>query len=231
MGYHAILLNVAALLLAILSLLSHRVLCRSSSASLIALPNCPEKCGDITVPYPFGIGDECHYGNPIDDVHYNFTCDTTRDPPALLFGPEIEVANISLANGELRAVHYVSYSCFDKGMSEANFILTVALERLTISSTQNSLVAIGCDTYGWFSGTGTTNGTVFNAGCMTVCNYAQKDLLHKKCSGIGCCLGFIPDGVNEISIEAKSYNDHLNVSNFNPCSVAFMVANDAMPAD
>ncbi|XP_021860582.2 uncharacterized protein [Spinacia oleracea] len=65
---------------------------------------------------------------------------------------------------------------------------------------------------------------------MTLCNKAQKDLLGNKCSGIGCCMGFIPDSVNNISIEAKSYHNHQNVLDFNPCSVAFLVANDAMPS-
>ncbi|KMT14779.1 hypothetical protein BVRB_4g075440 [Beta vulgaris subsp. vulgaris] len=219
-------------ILALLSLIGSSISSPSSdvrgSQFDIALPHCSDKCGNITVPYPFGTGDGCHYGNSSEGIHYNLTCDHTTDPPSIKFGPDaVDVVSVNL-DGELLANHYASYSCFEEH-NETSFVMSIALGRLTIAPTRNSLVAIGCDTFAWFSGTGITNGTLFNSGCMTVCNYAQKDLLRDKCSGIGCCLGFIPEGVNNISIEAKSFDDHLNVSDFNPCSVAFMVANDAMP--
>lgn len=195
----------------------------------IALSNCPDKCGNITIPYPFGIGDKCHYNNPIDGIYFKLTCDNSTEPPTLINDANLEVVSITL-EGEFRVLHYVSFSCYDKD-GEVHFVSKIdLLRRFTISPTQNSLVAIGCDTYAWFGGTGITNATLFNSGCMTLCNKAQKDLLGNKCSGIGCCMGFIPDSVNNISIEAKSYHNHQNVLDFNPCSVAFLVANDAMPS-
>ena len=26
----------------------------------VALPNCPEKCGDVKIPYPFGMTKDCY---------------------------------------------------------------------------------------------------------------------------------------------------------------------------
>ncbi|KAK1267570.1 Wall-associated receptor kinase 5 [Acorus gramineus] len=43
-----------------------------------------------------------------------------------------------------------------------------------------------------------------------------------SCNGIGCCQTSIPKGVKEINIEIQSYNNHTNVSAFNPCSYAFL---------
>uniref|UniRef100_A0A803MVU8 Uncharacterized protein n=1 Tax=Chenopodium quinoa TaxID=63459 RepID=A0A803MVU8_CHEQI len=32
----------------------------------IALPGCPDKCGNVTIPYPFRVGDKCHCHHPQD---------------------------------------------------------------------------------------------------------------------------------------------------------------------
>uniref|UniRef100_A0A803MN07 Uncharacterized protein n=1 Tax=Chenopodium quinoa TaxID=63459 RepID=A0A803MN07_CHEQI len=62
----------------------------SAISSQTALPNCPEKCGNITVPYPFGIGDKCHYSPPVDGYLYNLTCDESTNPPRLIYVRGIE---------------------------------------------------------------------------------------------------------------------------------------------
>uniref|UniRef100_A0A0D9XH92 Protein kinase domain-containing protein n=1 Tax=Leersia perrieri TaxID=77586 RepID=A0A0D9XH92_9ORYZ len=63
---------------------------------LIALPGCPESCGGIQVPYPFGIGDKCSYNG------FNLTCDDAHQMPKLFMAKEngvVEVLNISLLDG------------------------------------------------------------------------------------------------------------------------------------
>ena len=42
----------------------------TESASTIALPDCPESCGGIPIPYPFGIGQKCS-----PSLYFNVTCD------------------------------------------------------------------------------------------------------------------------------------------------------------
>ncbi|KAL6844963.1 hypothetical protein ACP4OV_025622 [Aristida adscensionis] len=54
----------------------------------IGLPNCPTSCGDVEVPYPFGISPGCYLPG------FNLTCDTGHALPRLLLG-----------NGVLRVVH------------------------------------------------------------------------------------------------------------------------------
>ncbi|KAL6599285.1 hypothetical protein ACP70R_045779 [Stipagrostis hirtigluma subsp. patula] len=62
-------------------------------AGPIALPGCPESCGDVRVPYPFGIGRGCfHQG-------FNLTCDTKH---RLFLGDGVEVLGISLPDGTVR---------------------------------------------------------------------------------------------------------------------------------
>ncbi|KAM5587432.1 hypothetical protein ABKV19_006066 [Rosa sericea] len=35
----------------------------TTAAAPQALPNCPDKCGNLTVPYPFGMAEGCYRGN------------------------------------------------------------------------------------------------------------------------------------------------------------------------
>uniref|UniRef100_A0A803KMT4 Uncharacterized protein n=1 Tax=Chenopodium quinoa TaxID=63459 RepID=A0A803KMT4_CHEQI len=73
---------------------------------------------------------------------------------------------------------------------------------------------------------------------MTLCDEKQAKSFglgkNNVCSGYGCCKASIPDGNHEmtiLNIMARSFDNHTYVQNFNPCSVAFVVANDAMPTN
>jgi hypothetical protein len=43
------------------------------------------------------------------------------------------------------------------------------------------------------------------------------------CSGSGCCQTSIPKGLKSLNISTSSYDGHTNVSDFNPCGIAFLV--------
>ncbi|KAH9603630.1 hypothetical protein KSS87_012445 [Heliosperma pusillum] len=48
---------------------------RLAVSSNIALPNCSEVCGQVKIPYPFGIGDNCYY-----EKSYEITCNNSFFP-------------------------------------------------------------------------------------------------------------------------------------------------------
>ncbi|XP_021746353.1 wall-associated receptor kinase 5-like [Chenopodium quinoa] len=199
----------------------------ASLSSATSLPNCPEKCGNITVPYPFGVGDKCHYGTPFDDGRYfNLSCNNSANPPILALGNKVEIKEITL-KGEL-LVHYpISYRCYDKSNTtapSAEYRAWIRTKRFPLSTTKNIIGAIGCDTFVMLNGT-MDNRREFRSGCMTVCA-APEDVDTRSCSGIGCCLVSIPNGLNNVDLTFRSLSDQQLVQDFNPCSVAFVLAKD-----
>ncbi|KAL7263044.1 hypothetical protein ACSBR1_001256 [Camellia fascicularis] len=59
--------------------------------------------------------------------------------------------------------------------------------------------------------------------CQSKCSNIDSVPNYGSCSGIGCCQTSIPKGFSEIKIYANSFSKHTGVTNFNPCSYAFVI--------
>ncbi|GAB4825558.1 hypothetical protein Ancab_008432 [Ancistrocladus abbreviatus] len=177
----------------------------------LAKPNGPERCGDLSIPYPFVIGEGCFDES---DSSFNLACNETTGVTTL--GQNLEVLNIAL-DGQIRILHWVAYDCYDHSKG-----LHTMLPGFTFS--HNKLVAIGCDDRAYLQGF--RNGTAYWVGCTALC-LSVEDLVNDTCNGIGCCETSIPEGVSNITTVVLSYYNHTYVGNFNPCSSAAVAANDA----
>ncbi|KAJ4979283.1 hypothetical protein NE237_010063 [Protea cynaroides] len=182
----------------------------------LAKLGCQETCGNISVPYPFGMSN----ANCYRDSNFQVICNNTYyNPPKLFTLTNHEILSISL-QGQQRIYNYVSSRCYD---SEGN--LTSSYEPIlyqdnyfTYSDTENKFTAIGCDTQGYFS----ASGKGFQTGCMLACPDTSY-LTNGSCSGIGCCQISVPKGLRYMSAVVTSINMHKYVYYFNPCSYAFIV--------
>ncbi|KAI3795017.1 hypothetical protein L1987_37660 [Smallanthus sonchifolius] len=129
-------------------------------ANNIAKPGCLTECGNIKVPYPFGIGTECSL-----NLSFNLTCDTSSESARLLLGDgTIQIYDIS--DLEFRISTIVSYNCYNQngfvdGYSFSGIDLQPVKE-FTFSE-KNRFTVIGCDDFASITGTIEDN---FTSGCF-----------------------------------------------------------------
>ncbi|XP_038885912.1 wall-associated receptor kinase 2-like [Benincasa hispida] len=184
------------------------------------LTGCDERCGDLKIPYPFGIKKGCYL-----DEDFSITCNKSHDPPkAFLKDSNTDITNISIIQGQLHILQFVAKDCYTKdGPSEA-YTPTLELYDLTISNTDNKFIVIGCDTYAFISGE--IEGQSYKSGCMALCGNSTKTIKDGSCSGNGCCQLEIPKGLKYLELDVRSFNNHSEVLEFNSCGYAFVVQQD-----
>ncbi|KAI7745328.1 hypothetical protein M8C21_023676, partial [Ambrosia artemisiifolia] len=179
-----------------------------------AKPDCPTHCGNITVPYPFGIGPECSLAEA-----YNLTCNNTSsyEPPNLLpVDGNLRIYDIS--DSELRISTLVSYMCYNQsGFVDGNITSVRTTEVFTFSE-KNRFTVVGCDDYAYVTGTEEDD---FASGCFGVCR--KTHVPKGQCSGVGCCQISIPTGVSFYNAELYTLRNHSDVLSFNECGYGFLV--------
>ncbi|KAJ0087112.1 hypothetical protein Patl1_08235 [Pistacia atlantica] len=184
-------------------------------AITLAKSGCPGYCGNVAIPYPFGTSPDC-----FRNENFRITCNNSFNPPKpYLRDSNIDFTNISI-DGELQIPNFVARDCFTENESEDQNHPALTLSDFTISSTKNVFTVIGCDSYAYIQGY--IDDQRYSSGCMSLCD-SSKYVKDGSCIGSGCCQIEIPRGLSEINITAYSFNNHVNVSDFNPCTYAFVV--------
>jgi len=79
----------------------------AGSSNSLAMPGCPNMCGNVSIPYPFGIGEGCFRKG------FNVTCDTEEQTVYLGTGKTFKVFDINLSQGEARVQKYIAYNCYN----------------------------------------------------------------------------------------------------------------------
>ncbi|KAL6206464.1 hypothetical protein ACLB2K_023712 [Fragaria x ananassa] len=182
-----------------------------------AKPGCTDHCGNLPIPYPFGIEHDYCYMSKDFSVH----CDTSAEPPIATWGDgNIVITNISLAEGEMQIPHFVANDCYNSQGVHSNLRTDLWVRPFTVSHTRNKFIAVGCDTYAIFRGYRADEEWLMS-GCMSICD--NRESVEQSCSGVGCCKTDIPIGLFNNTVRLDSYYNHTYVLDFNPCSYAFIV--------
>uniref|UniRef100_A0ACD5ZF21 Uncharacterized protein n=1 Tax=Avena sativa TaxID=4498 RepID=A0ACD5ZF21_AVESA len=168
----------------------------------IGMPGCETSCGDVSVPYPFGMGSaRCFWPG------FNLTCDATSKPPRLLLGYDsvLRVAKISLQNSTVRVIHSGSMidstpvihntAAQDWNFTYGNCFTGGGGAPYTLSS-MNELILMGCNAQATLLQNDDTSTTTTNiiSGCASFCSATKTAYVggvasghDKYCSGMGCC--------------------------------------------
>ncbi|XP_047969147.1 wall-associated receptor kinase-like 6 [Salvia hispanica] len=142
---------------------------------------CPNKCGNITIPYPFGVGPGCSVNSS-----FAITCDNSTTPEK----PFLSSINREVLNISVHGVVIVNQPISQMNCSTEQRVgsLPVSLEGspFTISPRYNSLAVLGCSNSVWLL----ANETTTLGGCMAIC---QANSPTNGCDGLNCCKADIPE--------------------------------------
>uniref|UniRef100_A0A803KMT5 Uncharacterized protein n=1 Tax=Chenopodium quinoa TaxID=63459 RepID=A0A803KMT5_CHEQI len=187
-------------------------------------PGCQQKCGNLTIPYPFGIGSDCYLNG-----WFGIICNTSYNPPKpipmipLGSGRHTDILDITETQIIIRNT-VVTQRCFDPQgnvSSEAEGSLDMWGSSFTVS-TANKLTVIGCDEYALIAGSG-KNFIYEKGGCIALCN--SEGVTKGSCLGSGCCQTSVLNGWQGFIIKLFSLENRRSFTNQSTCSYAFFARN------
>ncbi|KAF8646535.1 hypothetical protein HU200_065754 [Digitaria exilis] len=188
------------------------------------MPGCQTRCGDVDIPFPFGVGVNCSL--PGFEISCGVGAATTGP---VLAGTDIAVLNLTvMPRPEARVLLPVAWQCFNSTGDSTGFSYgTVRFNPAgvyRISDTHNELFVLGCNTLVYTnSGPPGRLPYTFYTGCMTFCNDSgsAKD---GRCAGVGCCHVDIPPGLTDNWMEFGSPSTWSHADQeFSPCDYGFIV--------
>lgn len=180
-------------------------------AATTAKQGCATKCGNITIPYPFGIGinSGCSI-NPLFDV----ICHSSTP---YLFLPSGNAKITEISDDHVRIENQVAARCYTNSGNisrENNMTVSLTTTPYTFSDS-NLFTVLGCDDYGWI----VSDQQLYKI-CALSCT--ESMLVDGLCDGIGCCQVSLPKGQKTFDAQLNSFSNHTLIHSFDPCGYAFI---------
>ncbi|XP_078151175.1 wall-associated receptor kinase 5-like [Carex rostrata] len=203
-----------------------------SANNIIALPGCSESCGEIPIPYPFGIGTNCSLSK-----EFNVICEISDDKqnPFLGTNSKVKILNISLSLGQARTSNIISPQCYYKGRPYTSSrcdgpfynsgchdgtLADYGDTPFQLNTDKNKFTVIGCNALAYLRLGATTN---YSVGCLSMCDSREALINSESCSGIGCCQTAIPKDAHRFYGDFDPLYNNSEVYEFSPCSYVMVV--------
>ncbi|KAL8537218.1 hypothetical protein ACS0TY_012410 [Phlomoides rotata] len=191
-----------------------------------AKPGYPSKCGNLTVPYPFGIGPNA--SSSVNDFFY-INCDASFNPPKAFLG-STELQVVSVTEAKIRVKTRLAWNFHDPDITDPNVDFKMNLSGTPFSfSNENKLTVVGCDDVALMANDVDKDWANYISSCVAVCS-KPGDLTNGLCSGIGCCQSSIPKGLQSVYTTMVTLNDNPK-TNFSPCGYSFLAEQSSYTFD
>uniref|UniRef100_A0A7N2LFX0 Wall-associated receptor kinase galacturonan-binding domain-containing protein n=1 Tax=Quercus lobata TaxID=97700 RepID=A0A7N2LFX0_QUELO len=196
-----------------------------AAAPPMVKPNCPEFCGNVSIPYPFGMTIADCYLND----WFKINC-TGNDSSARAFLTRInmEVLEINIINPykndsyiilepsivRVKMSIIISSNCTSTGPSNGG--VNMKGGPFYFSSYRNKFISVGCNNMAVMTG---SDPTVL-VGCNSDCDGKTMIEREAKCSGFNCCQTTVPSG-NQVFNANFKRKDEKN-EGIKKCKYAFL---------
>ncbi|KAM4071082.1 hypothetical protein ACB094_11G034800 [Castanea mollissima] len=186
-----------------------------AASPAIAQPKCKNMCGDVKIPYPFGIGPaDCYMSN-----WFKIVCNNVTDK-AFLPSINMEVLEINISDPYGTNSYYFEPGLIRVKMpiiSSSNCInqstngVDISGTPFFFSSYRNNFVSVGCDNLVTMNGLD----PMVVVGCKTNCSNQKLKDKQGTCSGFNCCQTTVPYGIQVLNVDFGS-------THRNSCKHAFL---------
>ncbi|XP_035840271.1 wall-associated receptor kinase-like 2 [Helianthus annuus] len=173
-----------------------------------AKPGCNETCGNLTIPYPFGIGPNCFLNRwyAVDCVSSKPYLSSLKHLPLLGIdlSEQMVLVNVSLSS-KCQASVWNSTQIVNLG--DSPFLFSMMHNKFTIQGCGTAAISSHGNDITW---------------CSTLCSQPSMSSRIDNCYGIHCCRAKVPYYLEAFSV---------NVSSNKSCLSAFLVADNSYVHD
>nr|XP_043631076.1 wall-associated receptor kinase-like 1 [Erigeron canadensis] len=189
----------------------------STEAFKFANEGCKEKCGEVEIPFPFGVGGSCSLNK-----WYQVDCSNSSKPYLSAF-ENAEVLNISLKHQTITVNVSLTYDyCQDRVLNSSQILINTtkpgsSVSPFLFSRSRNQFVVEGC---------GNAVITEFGktvTGCSTTC-HNDTFIDRNNCYGMGCCQATVPYYLDQFTLNLTGLERR--GAEGTTCGSAFLVDKD-----
>ncbi|CAL1390748.1 unnamed protein product [Linum trigynum] len=190
----------------------------AAQSEAIGRRGCPTQCGNVTIPFPFGMGPGCYL-----ESRFQILCNQTLNnpPKPFLTKPYLEVLQISVPNNTIQTLFPTLTHCGNQTTRKQRRV-TVDLSGgpFVLSHLQNRFSAVGCGNLALMS---LRQSAV--CGCFSICDRTRdlSEPIRRSCSGIDCCEIKIPSRLQVFNVSFDGTRGRGRKLKLGECKSAYLV--------